>query len=147
MERVEVSVHVDRPVEEVFAYMGDPANAPEWNSSIESAAPSESPLRVGTKVRLRQKFLGRTIDPTLEITEYVPNSRLAYSFDKPIKGTGTETYESEDGGTRVTQVFEVEAGRFFKVAEPIAARVAKRQFQASLETMMEIVQARQPVQS
>lgn len=59
MVSVEMSVHIDRPVAEVFAYMGDPTNVPEWNSMIEVARPSESPIRVGTRVHLRFRFLGR----------------------------------------------------------------------------------------
>ena len=65
-----MSVHIDRPVTEVFAYMGDPTNVPEWNSMIEEARPSEMPIRVGARVHLRQRFLGRRIDPTLEIIDH-----------------------------------------------------------------------------
>ncbi len=142
MVRVEVSVHIDRPVAEVFAYMGDPTNVPEWNSMIEEARPSESPIRVGTQVHLRFRFLGRNIEPTLEIIEHKPNKGIVYTFDKPFEGKGTESYVPEDGGSRVVQVFEVDPGGYFRVAEPIAARIFQKQSQANLETMKEIVEAR-----
>jgi uncharacterized protein YndB with AHSA1/START domain len=30
----ETSVHIDRPIEEVFAYVSDPCNFPHWNSAV-----------------------------------------------------------------------------------------------------------------
>jgi len=28
------SVHIDRPVDDVFAYVADPRNFPAWNSAV-----------------------------------------------------------------------------------------------------------------
>lgn len=146
MVTVQVSVHISRPVNEVFAYMGDPTNVPEWNPMIEDATPSETPLRVGTRVHLQLKFLGRKIELPLEIVEHEPNSRIAHTFDKPFKGKVTERYEDEGGGTRVVQVFEVDPGGFFRVAEPVAARIFQKQSQACLDTVREILEARAPAE-
>jgi uncharacterized membrane protein len=142
MVKAEMAVHIDRPVGEVFAYMSDLTNVPEWNSMIEEASASESPIKIGTQVHLRQRVLGRRLDTTMTIVEHEPNKRIAYSFDKPLAGRGIETYEPEDQGTRLVQVMEAEAGGFFRIAEPIAARIFQRQQQANLEAVKEILEAR-----
>ena len=69
MVKVEISLHINRPVAEVFNYLNDPAKMPEWNSTMEEATPSESPLKVGTRIRTRIRMLGRKIEGTVEVVE------------------------------------------------------------------------------
>src|SRR5256885_858063 len=59
MVKFEISTHINRPVAEVFKYMSDPTKLPEWNSVVEEATPSEAPVRVGTKIQVRARFLAR----------------------------------------------------------------------------------------
>jgi uncharacterized protein YndB with AHSA1/START domain len=144
MVKFEVSTHINRPLAEVFKYMDDPTKLPEWNSIVEEATPSETPVRVGTKVQMRARFLGRKIEATQEVTEHVPNMRSTIKSDRPFPAMFTNTYEAEGGGTKVVAVFEGEPGGFFKLGEPILARIGKRQFQAQLDTAKELLEAQVP---
>lgn len=146
MVRVETSVHIDRPVAEVFTYMADPTKWPEWNSIVEESTPSETPLRVGTKIHQRAKFLGRKIEATFEVLEHEPNKRLVNKTDKPFLTKISTTFEPEGGGTRVVAVIEGEPGGFFKLGEPILIRIGKKQFQAQLDTAKELLEAQVPAQ-
>lgn len=146
MVRVETSVQINRPVAEVFNYMADPTKWPEWNSIVEESRPSETPLRVGTKIQQRGKFLGRKIESTFEVLEYEPNKRLVTKTDSPFLTKITSTFESEGGGTRVVTVIEGEPGGFFKLGEPILVRIAKKQFQAQLDTAKELLEAPVPAE-
>jgi uncharacterized protein YndB with AHSA1/START domain len=146
MLRVETSVQINRPVTEVFNYMADPTKWPEWNSIVEESRPSETPLRVGTKIHQRAKFLGRKIESTFEVLEYEPNKRLVNQTSDPFLTKITSTFEPEGGGTRVGAVIEGEPGGFFKLGEPILARIAKKQFQAQLDTVKELLEAQVPVE-
>ena len=43
----ETDVRIDRPIEEVFAYVSDPLNFPRWNSAVQTVrktSPDESDL-------------------------------------------------------------------------------------------------------
>jgi uncharacterized protein YndB with AHSA1/START domain len=133
-------------VTEVFNYMADPTKWPEWNSIVEESRPSETPLRVGTKIHQRAKFLGRKIESTFEVLEYEPNKRLVNQTSDPFLTKITSTFEPEGGGTRVGAVIEGEPGGFFKLGEPILARIAKKQFQAQLDTVKELLEAQVPVE-
>ena len=147
MVKFDVSVHVNRPVADVFKYMDDPTKLPEWNSIVEESTASETPIKVGTRVRSKARFLGRKIESTFEVIEHEPNKRVVQKTDKPFSFKLTNTFEPEDGGTKVVGVFEGDPGAFFKLGEPILTRIAKKQFQAQLETAKELLEAQVPAQT
>ena len=145
MVRVDVSTEVKRPVAEVFAYVSDPANTPEWNSLVEEQSASETPIRLGTKIMSRVKFLGRRIESTNEVTEFAQDKKFVFKGDKPFPTTITNQFEATADGTKLIQIGEFEPGGFFKVGEPILARITKKQFEAQLDTLKELLEARAPV--
>jgi uncharacterized protein YndB with AHSA1/START domain len=147
MVKFEISTHINRPVADVFKYLSDPAKLPEWNSIVEEATPSETPVRLGTKIQTRARFLGRKIDSPTLVSEYELNKRYTNKSEKPFPLTITNIFEAESGGTKLTAQFEGEPGGFFKIGEPILARIAKKQFQAQLETAKELLEAQVPVQT
>ena len=126
--------------------MTDPANAPEHNSLVEEVRSSETPVRRGTTISMRARFLGRKIESTLEVVEYVPNKTFAQRTDKPFPFTITNVFEAAGKGTRVKTVFEGEPGSFFKLGEPILARIAKKQTEVQLDTVKELLEARTPAE-
>lgn len=142
MIRCEISIEIKRPVGEVFAYADDPRNWPEWNSIIEEVTVSETPVRLGTKIKQRGRFLGRRLETVSEIAEQVQNQKTVWKMDKPFRGTVTGLYEAAGGSTQVTVIYAGEPGGFFKVGEPILARIVKKQFQAQLDTLKELLEAR-----
>ena len=142
MIRCEISTEIKRPVVEVFAYADDPRSWPEWNSIIEEVTVSKTPLRLGTKIKQRGRLPGRRLETVSEVTEHVPNQKAVWKMDKPFPGTITGLYQAAGGSTRVTVIYEGEPGGFFKVGEPILARIVKKQFQAQLDTLKELLEAR-----
>ena len=73
MIRVETSVHINRPGDEVFAFISNFENNPLWQSGqVEARFASEGPLRVGSTYDQVAKFLGRRIESTFEVLEYEP---------------------------------------------------------------------------
>lgn len=142
MVKIELSLHIDRPVEEVFNYLADPTNLPEYASMFEEARLSERPIRVGTKVHARASFLGRKMESTFDVTEYERNKRFATRTDKPWPLSRTDSYQPDGDGTRVVVVLEGEPGGFFRLGEPIVARIMKKQAQAQLDTAKEILEAK-----
>jgi uncharacterized membrane protein len=142
--REEHSVVIDRPVEEVFAFATDPNNDPLWQStSLETEQTSEGPLDVGATLRNTSKFLGRRIESTFEVTENEPPHRQCMRVTSgPIPGSGCYLFESADGGsTRFTQIFEAEVGGFFRLAEPLVGRALRRQMQADMATLKDLLES------
>ena len=68
MIELKLDVFIDRPPQEVFDFLSEPANLPRWNSVIRSAqwTTSDTP-RVGSTYRVRATFLGSTKEGLGEI--------------------------------------------------------------------------------
>jgi uncharacterized protein YndB with AHSA1/START domain len=142
MANFEILVEIDRPVEEVFGYFTDVARMPEWNSMVEELTPSELPIRVGSTAKIRMRLLGRTIEATQEVLVFEANRKLVVRTPAPIAVTDTIAFESLGASrTRLTYASAGQTGGFFKLADPIVARVAKKQLAAQLETLKELLEA------
>jgi uncharacterized membrane protein len=143
MARAEISTTIQRPIEDVFAVVGNPESSPKWSSaSLESTKTSPGPIGVGTTTRSASKFLGRRIENEMEITEFEPNRMFAWrSKSGPFPIQATVTFEGADGGTRVNATIEAEPGGFFKLAEPLIVSIAKRQFQADFDNLKDLMEA------
>ena len=144
MLKFELSLHINRPVAEVFDYVNDPTHMTEWNSTIEEAIASETPLKVGTRIHNRIRMLGRSVEGTFVVVAYEPNKRVAWTSDEPFPLKGSYAFEAEDGGTRLVASGEAELGGFFKLSEPIVARIVRKQLQAQLDTAKELLEAQVP---
>ena len=145
MLKLEISCEIGRPVEEVFAYATDPAKTPEWKTSVlESSAEPVGPMRVGTQIHTVMRLFGRRIASTAEVTELVPNMKLVQKTNSPFPVEVTCLAEPTSGGTKVTATAVAKPGGFFKMAEPVLARIVKKQGQAELDTMKALLEAREP---
>ena len=145
MVRIETSCEIKRPVEEVFAYLVDPAKTAEWRPAVlESRAEPPGPMRVGSKIHTVLRFLGRRIESTAEVTELVPNVKFAQKTNSPFPLEVICLAEPTAGGTKVTVEAVGEPGGFFRVAEPVLGRIAKKQSQAELDAMKERLECREP---
>jgi Polyketide cyclase / dehydrase and lipid transport len=70
MSKIERSIVIDRPIDEVFSFVREPGNDSAWQTTlIDSARVDDGPIGVGTQVRGRRRFLGMQVEMTKEITE------------------------------------------------------------------------------
>jgi uncharacterized protein YndB with AHSA1/START domain len=142
MAKLEISTVINRPVEEVFAFLSDYENLPKWSSLSDGVKKtSAGHIGVGTTYRTVVKFLGQRIEGETEVTEYEPNRSLAHRAKSgPFPVENRTTFERVAGGTRVSFTTEAELSGFFKLAEPVLMNMVKRQFEgdfANLKDMME----------
>jgi uncharacterized membrane protein len=73
----ETDVGIDRPIEEVFAYVSDPRNFPHWNSVVQAVRKtSEDQERSSTYSMERQLPTGRAVNE-LEIVARQPSREFA----------------------------------------------------------------------
>jgi carbon monoxide dehydrogenase subunit G len=125
---VMTSVEVAPPPEDVFAYISDAENNPQWQSGMVSAHWStDGPIGVGSTYDQVATFLGRRIESTFEVEAYVPGRMIkASSTGGSFPITFTRMVEPNGAGSKVTAIIEGDASGFFKVAEPILAWLVQR---------------------
>ncbi len=144
MAKIEISTVINRPVEEVFAVVSNNENAPKWNtSSIEVKKTSAGPIGRGTTWRSVGNLIGQRVESESEIVEYEPNRKITSKGKQgPIQTKSQVTFENVEGGTRVNVTLEGEPGGFFKLAEPLLVTLGKRQFEAALANLKDLMEAR-----
>ncbi len=145
MVNVEVSAVINRPIEEIFEYMSNPENDSQWQSGVlESEQTSKGPMGVGATSREVRKFMGRQIESTLEITEWKPNQIIKQkSTSGPMALDISVAFESVEGGTKVTLGGEGDTGGIFKLADPLVARLAKRQLEADVANLKDMMESQE----
>jgi uncharacterized membrane protein len=143
MTTIERSIVIDRPVEEVWEFVHDTADNILWQTTLaESEKLTEGPMGVGTRVREVRHFLGLRIESTWEMTEYEPYRTSAIrGVSGPIPLSGRYRVEGFEGGTRFTVTGELDAHGFFKLAEPVFARIAGRELEANLGHLKDLLEA------
>jgi uncharacterized membrane protein len=140
--RFELGVVIDRPVEKVFAYLTDVRNLPDWQASAEEAGwEGDGAVGVGSRMRERRLFMGRTIESTLEVTAFEPDRLFELeAAGGPIPLRVRHELEPADGSTRVRVAAEGKPGGLFKLAERMVAKQAERQFTRDFERLKEILE-------
>ena len=134
---------IERPIDDVAAFAGDPSNAPKWYRRISTAEwETEPPMALGSRIRFRARFLGRDLPYTHEITEYTPGEQVAMRTTEGPFPMST-TYQWRRVGDRVTHMTLRNHGEptgFSRLAAPlmtVAMRRAMRQDLADLKHLLE----------
>jgi carbon monoxide dehydrogenase subunit G len=147
MPRVEESIVLERPAEEVFAFVTTPENDHLWSSTaVERSRDSEEPLGVGSRIRAIDKFLGRRIESTLEITEHEPPRRSSIRIHGPFAATGSYVLDPEDGRTRFRWILEAEPGlgRLYlgRATDPLVVMTFRRRLRRDLRRLKDVLERR-----
>ena len=143
--RIEESVEINLPPEEVFDYVADPENLPGWSSLVlDVQKETQGELREGDRYTSVAKFLGRRFKTPMEVTAHEP-PRL--HSDKSTGGPFEQEYtfvleEAAGGGTRLTQAAEGEPGGFFRLVGPLLEVAGRRQFKTDLANLKDLLEAR-----
>src|SRR5574341_2609245 len=76
--RLEATILINRPAEDIFAFLNIPENHPKFvPGMLEFKKTSPGSLgRVGATIRGVRRFLGRRMELPYEITEYEPGNRI-----------------------------------------------------------------------
>jgi uncharacterized protein YndB with AHSA1/START domain len=138
-------IEIARPRAEVAAYACDPGTATAWYENIQTVEwRSPPPLAVGSRVAFVAAFLGRRLEYTYEVREFVPGERLVMrTAQGPFPMETTYTFADAAGGaTRMTLRNRGEPAGFAKVAAPVMVRAMKRANGKDLRRLKEILEAR-----
>ncbi len=106
MPRVEYSILINQPIDKVFNYTTTPSNYINWQPWVLDSQ-SEHRMSIGTRIEVLSQLMGRRVDMTTEVIEYVPNKRLvSQGGPKSFFSRVVYKFEREDGGTRINYTAE-----------------------------------------
>ena len=140
MIRIEHSLEISRPPEEVFALLVDLDRLPDWQSSAIEAR-SDGPLELGSIVHEKRRFLGRELADELEVVAFDPPRRLALrSQSGPLRLTVDHELEPNGGGTRLTVIASGKPGGMMKLAGPMIERTAGEEIRSDFARLKELLE-------
>ncbi len=140
-----VTVQIDRPVDEVFAFVTDPANFPRWAGALvkESHQTSPGPVGVDTTFTQANVLMGRRFVSEMRVVTYEPPRRFEYATTSgPIRFAGHYTFAPVGGNsTRFTSVDESEPSGLLRYLQPLLQLFAQRQITANLARLKAVIEA------
>jgi uncharacterized protein YndB with AHSA1/START domain len=134
MAKIRKSIVIDAPVEEVFDYVEEPANVPEYWPSVVELKDVEQLPNGGFRMTGVYKMAGVRFDTESECTEFIPNQRTVYSSEGGVSSTATWIYEPHDGGTKATieNEYTVHLPVLRKLAESFLTKINENEADAVL---------------
>jgi uncharacterized protein YndB with AHSA1/START domain len=142
--RFEVTTVIDRPIEEVFAFLADGTNDPKFSPRVlEIAKTTDGPTGVGTVYASTVKDAGVKTKREFKITEFEQPTRIRWmevSKNLITASEGGYDLAPEGNGTRVTLHNTLEGHGFGKLIAPLALRGARKgadQFGQSIKAAVE----------
>ena len=138
-----VTTFINRPLQEVFDFMTNPASFAQWQSGTKSAKwASDGPVGVGSIFQSVGEMMGREMKFDGEITQWDPPNMWGIKGGSgPMKFEGISKFESKDGGTQVTQTFQGEVGGFFSIAEGLAIKQLQKQVENDGGALKKLLEA------
>ncbi|MGW6688136.1 SRPBCC family protein [Streptomyces sp. NPDC054961] len=126
MSAIRKTIDIDRPPEDVYAYVTDPTHLPEWQDSALSAVPmGDLPVHIGSRVIVTRRIGRRRIPTKMEVTELdPPRSWHFHGVEGPVRPDVRGTIEPLDGGTRsrVTLAVDFEGHGMGRALVPLLVR-------------------------
>lgn len=141
---VAATIVIERPIEEVTAYAGDPSNAPTWYRRISSADwETDPPIALGSRIAFRARFLGRELAYTYEVTEYTPGEQVAMrTTEGPFPMATTYTWRPiGPGKTHMVLRNHGEPAGFSRLLAPLMARAMRRAMRQDLADLKRLLES------
>ena len=145
MPSVEESIVIDRPAEDVFAFVTTPENDRLWSSTaVERVREGDEPIGVGSRIRAVDKFLGRRVESMLHVTEHDPSHRSVVRIEGPFEATGRYVLEPLERGIRFRWGIEAEPGLgglyLGKITDRLVTMIFRRRLRRDLQQLKQVLE-------
>ena len=136
-------ITIERPRDEVAAFASDPSNATAWYKNIKAVEwESTPPAVVGSRLRFRAHFLGRTLEYTYEIREIEQGRRFVMATAQgPFPMETMYTWQDAGpGATKMGLRNRGEPSGFATVTAPVMARAMRRANKMDLQRLKALLE-------
>ena len=138
----EVSIHLNRPVEQVFAFLADTSKLQSWQSNlIKNELLTQGPLRTGSRFREVRLINGKESEIQGEITVLEANKRLETKTVTKPEARVSYSLDPEQGGTRLKYNIVIVTSGPMRLLEPMIASAMKKESASDFETLKQILES------
>ena len=142
---VTTEIVIERPIEVVAAFAGDPSNAPRWYQNIRSVEwLTPPPLQVGSRLAFVAEFLHRRLEYIYHVADVVEGLKLAMRTDEgPFPMETTYEWTAVDPGrTRMTLRNRGRPTGFSRLFAPFLSTAVTRANRKDLRRLKELMELR-----
>jgi len=141
---VTATASIDRPRDQVAAYLRDPANDTKWIGGLRSARQlTPGQVTVGSQVERVAGFLGRRVQYVNEITELTADRLAMRSVRSPFPMRVTYGHrQASDGATEVSVRVQGDAARFYALVAPLLGLAVRRSITRDLRNLKRVLEQR-----
>jgi ligand-binding SRPBCC domain-containing protein len=139
----ETQLRIDRPTEEVFAYVSDPPNYPRWNSAVQAVREtSASEHGVASTYSMERELpTGRVVNELETVASERPSEFAIRATTGPTPFLYRYRFDVENDQTVITLEAEVELSGATTFLPQLARRAVKKGVYANLAPLKQILEA------
>ena len=141
MLKFSADVRVNRPVEEVFAWLTDAKNQGKFDkSSLQMEVLTPGPWRAGSQFRELRDLGGRKTEVLSEIAELEPNRRFVIRSKTGPGWLGTWQMEPAGTGTRLRWTGQLTMKGFGRLLEPLIGSQMSTQISSQFAALPQLIE-------
>ena len=142
MPNASKEIVIDRPIDEVFAFLADAENDPQWRPAVLDIRRVSGEGAGAVYEQGLKGPAGRRVAGDVEVTDFRPSELIAFRAIKgPVRPTGRYELSSEGSGTRVRFSLEAELAGPKKWLMGGAVQKAVNNEVGSLENLKRVLEA------
>ena len=145
MINVEVSMVINCPIADVFAFVANLENLPRWDTDFQEVKRlTSTPGGAGTTYQCLLKFPGgKTATQKVETTEYAVNKKITYESEESriAKAKVSMLFESVAEGTKINSLLQPEFRGLFRLFEPMMTGLIRKSHVAHLNNLKRLLEA------
>ena len=147
MDGFELSIVINRRIEDVFAFLSNLENDPKWRREwVDAMKTSEGLMSVGARFSLFNEMFGKRNEVVYEVSTYEPNHIVSWkTISGPLPLTFQRVFEQVESGTQVHFRYEADRDRMpliFKLLKPLIVASGKQALQGDVPKLKELMKAR-----
>jgi uncharacterized protein YndB with AHSA1/START domain len=140
MLQVELTIEIERPPEDVFAYLTDAEKLPRWQKSLLEAR-ANGPFSEGTRIVEKRSLFGREAESELEVTALEPERRLTLrTISGPVELEIDHQLEPNGDGTKLQVTAQGKPKGMFKLAGPAVETGARKELKRDFERLKALLE-------
>jgi uncharacterized protein YndB with AHSA1/START domain len=146
MVDVSVSTTIDRPVDEVFAYVVDVTNDPAWHTdALEARKMTEGPIGMGTRWHVRFKPSMGVSEGDMDVVAFQANrTQVMHGQLGPMEPTLTYLVEPANGGTRFTRRVQIKVSGWMRIMEPLMGMMTRKRSAGFVQNLKRLLEDKAP---
>lgn len=144
MTHVEGEIIINRPVEDVFDFVADERNEPQYNREmLQSELISDGPIGPGSRFQAVMSMRGKPVTMTIEFTAYERPWLLASSTHlSNMEIQGALTFDPIPEGTRMRWSWDLHPLGALKLLTPFVIWMGRRQERAIWTELKQVLESR-----